>query len=231
VIKAQIVIPCFNEAESLSRLFAECQIVVKESQQSINFILVDNGSTDGTFSFFEQHKDIDSGVTFLSVTPNRGYGGGIVAGLNSTTSERIGWTHADLQTPLTDCIRGMALLDSGYDFVKGSRRGRPFLDRFFSSGMAFFESYLFSASLKEINAQPTIFTQDVYTRWSDIPIDFSIDLYALVMATKENLRVARFPVEFLPRIHGESKWNSGFKDRIRFVRRTISYSLRLKRIL
>ena len=229
--KAQIVIPCFNEAESLALLFAECQIVVKESQHSINFILVDNGSTDGTFDFFEQHKDIDSGVNFLSVTPNRGYGGGIIAGLDSTTSEIVGWTHADLQTPLTDCIRGVALLVSGNDFVKGSRRGRPFLDRFFSAGMGYLESYLFSRRLKEINAQPTIFTKDVYTRWSDIPNDFSIDLYALVMATKDNLRVARFPVEFLPRIHGESKWNSGVRDRIRFIRRTIVYSLKLRRNL
>jgi len=228
VIKVQIVIPCFNEAESLARLFAECQIVVKESQQSINFILVDNGSTDNTSSFFEQHKDIDSGINFLSVTPNRGYGGGIIAGLNSTTSEIIGWTHADLQTPLTDCIRGVALLASGNDFVKGSRSGRPFLDRFFSAGMGYFESYLFSVPLKEINAQPTIFTKDVYARWGDIPIDFSIDLYALVMAMKEDLMVARFPVEFLPRIHGASKWNSGIKERIRFIRRTISYSLKLR---
>ena len=231
MIRVQIVIPCFNEAESLARLFAECQIVVKESQQSINFILVDNGSTDDTSSFFEQHRDFDSGVNFLSVNPNRGYGGGIIAGLNSTTSEIIGWTHADLQTPLTDCIRGVSLLDSGNDFVKGLRTGRPFLDRFFSAGMGDLESIFFKSRLREINAQPTIFTKDVYTRWSDIPIDFSIDLYALVMATKDNLRVARFPVEFLPRIHGESKWNSGVRDRIRFIRRTIGYSFKLRRNL
>lgn len=95
--------------------------------------------------------------------------------------------------------------------------------------MEVFESALFGKQLKEINAQPTLFSKRVFESWQHIPNDFSLDLYALVMAQQLNARVARFDVDFLPRIHGSSKWNSGFKSRLRFIKRTLSYSFELKR--
>lgn len=227
--RAEIVIPCYNEYENLEELYAECCRVVLLSRGLINFILVNNGSTDRTSDFFEKNQKSEFGVQFVSVGSNQGYGGGILAGLAVSTAENLGWTHADLQTPLTDCLRAVEILKKGHDFVKGSRIARPIADKFFSKGMEFFESALFRVRLKEINAQPTLFSRDIYDNWRDVPNDFSIDLYALVMAAKSNARIVRFEVTFLPRIHGSSNWNSGFKSRIRFIKRTIKYSFQLNR--
>jgi glycosyltransferase involved in cell wall biosynthesis len=116
--RAEIVIPCFNEAENIEKLYAECQQIVAKSENEIGFILVDNGSTDTTSDFISSHQNSGSGVRFVSITSNRGYGGGILAGLTSCTAEIIGWTHADLQTPLSDCLRAVEIFDQGYDFVK-----------------------------------------------------------------------------------------------------------------
>jgi hypothetical protein len=49
------------------------------------------------------------------------------------------------------------------------------------------------------------------------------------MAKTANLKIARFEVNFLKRLEGESKWNSGFVSRYKFVIRTIKYSLLLRK--
>jgi hypothetical protein len=95
--------------------------------------------------------------------------------------------------------------------------------------MGFVSSLLFQKSLREINAQPTIMKRSFFMSWSNPPNDFSLDLYALVMAKDAQLRIARFKVKFLKRLQGESKWNLGFASRYKFIIRTMKYSLKLRK--
>lgn len=227
----EIVIPCFNEEANLEALISDCKRVIDLSLGRVNFILVDNGSTDRTSSFMQDSRNLFPGIRFVTLLSNCGYGGGIIEGLKHSHSEFVGWTHADLQTPLTDCLQGLELLNHGYDFVKGRRNGRPLMDKIFSKCMGVFESALFGMKMQEINAQPTLFRRDFFKTWGNIPEDFSLDLYALVMARQSSSRIVRFDVNFLPRRHGSSKWNSGIKSRIRFIIRTLIYSFQLKRDL
>jgi glycosyltransferase involved in cell wall biosynthesis len=231
VFVAEIVIPCFNEAKNLTKLVSECEKVTKFSEYQVGFILVNNGSTDGSDkTFLELLAGIDF-IKYVSLTHNQGYGGGILAGLEQVTAPISGWTHADLQTPLADCLTGVRSIQNGEDFAKGRRAGRKAGDKLFSLGMGLFESILFRRRLFEINAQPTIFRTELVQEWSKPPSDFSLDLYALVMASKGGFKIARFPVKFLPRRFGESKWNLGFRSRVKFIRRTLSYSFVLRRAL
>jgi glycosyltransferase involved in cell wall biosynthesis len=228
---AEIVIPCFNEAKNLTKLVSECERVTKLSEYQVGFILVNNGSTDGSDgTFLELVAGIDA-IKYVSISKNQGYGGGILAGLEQATAPISGWTHADLQTPLADCLTGVRSIQNGEDFVKGRRTGRKASDKIFSLGMGLFESILFRRKLFEINAQPTIFRTELVKEWKNPPYDFSLDLYALVMASKGGFKIARFPVKFLPRQFGESKWNLGFRSRVKFIRRTLSYSFVLRRAL
>jgi glycosyltransferase involved in cell wall biosynthesis len=231
VLVAEIVIPCFNEGKNLEKLVSECERVTQLSEYQVGFILVNNGSTDGSDKTF---LELVAGVNFIkyvSLTHNQGYGGGILAGLEQAVAPISGWTHADLQTPLADCLTGVTSIQNGEGFAKGRRTGRKAGDKLFSLGMGLFESILFRRRLFEINAQPTIFRTKLLKEWKNPPSDFSLDLYALVMASKGGVKIARFPVNFLPRQFGESKWNLGFKSRIKFIRRTLSYSFVLRRAL
>lgn len=231
MLAAEIVIPCFNEAKNLEKLILECKSVIKLSGNQVSFILVNNGSTDGSDEkFIELAKNNDS-IKYVSLTQNQGYGGGILAGLEQVSAPITGWAHADLQTPLADCLLGVRQIQNGQDFVKGRRVERRVSDKLFSVGMGWFESLLFGRKLFEINAQPTIFRADLVKKWNNPPTDFSLDLYALVMAGIHGVRVSRFPVKFLPRQFGESKWNLGFRSRVKFIKRTLSYSLVLRRAL
>jgi glycosyltransferase involved in cell wall biosynthesis len=231
MIKVEIVIPCYNEERNLEYLWTECKAVVEESNNEISFIIVNNGSTDNTSHFINSHSGLEMNIRFISVQPNRGYGGGIVAGLQETSTEYIGWTHADLQTPLRDCILAKSFADTGFDFVKGNRTGRPLIDHFFSLGMGILMSLLFQIRLREVNAQPTLMRRTFFMSWVNPPNDFSIDLYSLVMAKKRRLKIARFKVEFLKRLQGESSWNFSLMSRSKFISRTLKYSLKLRRSL
>jgi glycosyltransferase involved in cell wall biosynthesis len=228
---AEIVIPCYNESNNINLLFNECKKVIAESNFKIKFIIVDNGSTDDTSRIIDKLENLDENIKFVHLFPNKGYGGGIIEGLKTTRAPLIGWTHADLQTPIKDCLIGVQFLSDRYSLVKGYRIGRPKADSFFSKGMELFESKLFGFKLKEINAQPTLMKRDIFENWQDPPTDFSLDLYALVMAGKHNIEVKRFNVTFLPRQFGNSKWNLGIKSRIKFISRVIKYSFDLKRVI
>jgi glycosyltransferase involved in cell wall biosynthesis len=229
--KIDIVIPCYNESGNLERVINESSKIVRESNHQINFIFVDNGSTDNSLEVVRRFGKLPIGVRVVSTTPNRGYGGGILFGLGFSTAPYLGWTHADLQTPLKDCLTAIELLERDVDFVKGFRVNREVGDKFFSACMGLLESLIFWTHLREINAQPTMFKRGFFEKWDDPPTDFSLDLYALVMVKRGRGKVERFNVSFMKRGAGNSKWNSGLKSRARFIKRTISYSLRLRRNL
>ena len=220
-----IVIPCYNEARSLKTLINEASRIAVE--RGGEFILVDNGSNDSTLSILSECTKPN--IRWVTTAKNLGYGGGILLGLKNCDSDIIGWTHADLQTPLEDVAKAVSAIGVDYGFVKGRRMSRPIFDNLFTVGMSVLESILFRTRLVDINAQPTVFRKDFYNSWSDPPLDFSIDLYALINAKRNNIGIGRINVHFLKRQFGNSSWNTGIKSRWKFIHRTISYSLTLRK--
>jgi glycosyltransferase involved in cell wall biosynthesis len=222
-----IVIPCFNEADNLNLLIQK----IIQLDLPIKFIVVDNGSKDSTKQVMKSFGSIPN-IEFLFLTENRGYGGGIKAGLNLATTEYIGWTHADLQTDINDLkIAANICKSENVDFVKGFRIKRNIYEKIFSVGMTIVEFAIFGMWLSDINAQPTIVKKDIYTEWVDTPDDFSLDLSLMHFVRSRRVKERRFDVIFHDRIYGHSKWNFGFKDKLKFILRTVKYSavLRLKK--
>lgn len=223
-----LIIPCFNEAKSLRALVARCAIVAATGE--VEVILVDNGSTDATTDVLPSLLEGRDGVRAVRVDVNQGYGHGILAGLRAADADLLGWTHADLQTDPIDILRALPLFDDErVGFVKGRRSGRPLGDVAFTIGMSIFESALLRTRLWDINAQPTVFRRRFFDAWSSPPTDFSLDLYAYYHARKNGVRVRRFPVVFGARQHGVSHWNVDWRSKARFIRRTVAFSLDLRR--
>jgi len=162
---------------------------------------------------------------------NRGYGAGILAGLNVAKGQILAWTHADLQADPADVLRGLELFDRHGQtiFVKGRRYGRPLMDIAFTVSMSIFESLLLSRPMWDINAQPTLFSKKFFDKWVDPPLDFSLDLYAYYQAHNHGLKIFRYPVSFGERMHGVSRWNVNWAAKRKFINRTIRFSLQLKR--
>ena len=237
-VSLSLVIPCLDEAPSLPALLERCRAVFG-SRGDVEVVLVDNGSTDGTPEVLERLLPDHPYARAVRLDANRGYGGGILAGLAAARGAILGWTHADLQTDPGDALAGLQLFAEAPAperlFVKGRRRGRPAGDVAFTVGMALFESALLRRRLWDINAQPTLFHRRFYERFAapasapPAPTDFALDLYAYLLAAEAGLDIRRFAVCFGDRAHGRSHWNVDWRGKARFIRRTLVYSLRLRR--
>ncbi len=227
-----IVVPCYNEKENIPLLVERFDNAIG-GRTDIEMILVDNGSTDGSAEVLDELLSSHSSMRKVTVEVNQGYGYGILSGLNAAKGDYLGWTHADLQTDPADVLKALDIFEKASDpkrlLVKGNRKGRPVTDVFFTFGMSVLEFLLTGKWMSDINAQPNMFSREFYDSWKNPPHDFSLDLYALYMAKKAGMEVVRFPVRFPERIHGSSKWNTGMKAKWKFIKRTASYSFKLKR--
>lgn len=228
-MKLSIVVPCYNEEENIPLILERFNDVI--NRDDVEVVLVDNGSTDCSAEVFDKLLPRYSFARMVKVPVNQGYGYGILQGLKECRGEYIGWTHADMQTDPADVLKALDLIEEekGLVFVKGNRKGRPLFDVFFTVGMSVFETCYLHEKLYDINAQPNIFPKVFYQGWENPPHDFSLDLYALYMARKKGLKVVRFAVEFPERVHGSSKWNTGLAAKWKFIKRTMDFSVKLKK--
>jgi glycosyltransferase involved in cell wall biosynthesis len=230
MIKLSVIIPCYNEAKNIPLLISRCQKLVAK-EKNIEFIIVDNGSTDNTSIVIKKLTSELPFFTKVHVAVNKGYGYGILAGLRAATGEILSWTHADLQTDPFDLLNGLHFFINSTNpeklFVKGRRYGRPIFDIIFTAGMGIFETLLLRKFMWDINAQPTMFHRNFFVTWDSPPHDFSLDLFVYYMANKSGLEIKRFPVLFGERAYGISHWNVNFLSKYHFIKRTLFYSFKL----
>ncbi len=234
-VKLSIVVPCYNEEKNVPFLVEHFGNAFKK-QSGIELLLVDNGSKDNTGHCIEEEIK-RQGLSFarkVHVEINRGYGFGILAGLKEAHGEVLAWTHADLQTDPADVLRAYKLYQDSENrqiFVKGYRENRKIAEMFFSLGMQLLSSLALGAWLSEVNAQPKLFSRVFYEQMVvDAPLDFSLDLYALYLAKKQNYSIISMPVYFNKRQYGEAKGGSGssLKTRFNLIKRTFIYIFELR---
>jgi len=234
-MKFSIIIPCYNEAQNLSQMVK--RLTLLHSQEPIEWILVENGSTDESRSLFAAMEAIDGKtIRAVYVERNQGYGYGLRQGLAVATGDYIGWIHADMQIPpeaLPPLMRYAA--ERGMRqrlLLKGKRSNRSLLDRFFTAGMSVLETVLFGTLLSDIGAIPVLFHRDLLPTLLDhAPDDFSIELFTYVMAKRNGLRVVRFPIPLQARKAGASSWNHGFRSKLRQSGVILRDSLKIRRSL
>ena len=233
-INFSIVVPCYNEEKNIPSLLAAFDNVIH--RDDIEVILVNNGSTDNSQNVLNTLLLKYSFARTVLVTKNQGYGFGIMSGLRACKGHFLGWTHADLQTDPADVIKAFDIIEANnHDprlYIKGDRKGRPLFDQIFTISMSLFEIVYLKKNLWDINAQPNIFHQSFFDKWRNhAPDDFSLDLYVLFMARQLELNIKRISVVFPERQHGESSWNTGIGAKWKFIKRTLEFSIKLKREL
>lgn len=233
-MELSIVIPCYNEAESLPQLFSACAAALPPDIEA-EVVFVDNGSTDDSASRLAALAATAefSFARVVTVPENRGYGHGIMAGVRAAAGEIIAWTHADLQTDPADVVAAYRAhhdaLRDGRAVVKGRRTGRSLFDAFFTAGMSAVASAMLGSSLSDINAQPKMFNRTLVERLAAAPDDFSLDVYLLYVARRAELQVLEHPVVFADRQHGEAKGGGSLGGKVKLIKRTMAFLKQLRR--
>ncbi|MDQ2904382.1 MAG: glycosyltransferase family 2 protein [Ktedonobacteraceae bacterium] len=119
-----IVIPVYNEVESLPRLHESLNRVLESQVFSYEVIYVDDGSTDGTFPGLQRLAQIDPWVRIVRLARNFGQTAALAAGVAHSSGAVLVFMDGDLQNDPLDIPRLVATLEQGYDVVSGWRKSR-----------------------------------------------------------------------------------------------------------
>lgn len=203
-----LIVPCYNESESLDLFYAETQRVFRQlPAYSFRYIFVDDGSKDSTREIMHTLKEKDSSVDYISFSRNFGKEAAMYAGLQNSTGDYVCIIDADLQHPPEMIIQMMHEIENGHDCCAArrvSREGEPKLRSMFSRMF-----YKLINKMSEIEVV-------------DGAVDFRVMSRQMVDAILELCEVQRFSkgifvwvgfdtkwIEFknVERIAGESKWS------------------------
>ena len=228
-----VIIPCYNESENISVIFN----ILSLFDNDVEIVFVDNGSTDNTAErISEKIAEINgSNIKCVTITNNIGYGHGIMSGVSSASGEVLSWTHADLQTDLSDLLEAYKIyIDHPrypHCILKGRRVGRNLFDAMFTAGMSLLSTILLRVTLSDVNAQPKMFHRNFLKKLPNPPRDFSLDLYLLYQARIHKYPILEHQVHFGKRLYGESKGGGTLKGKLKLIQRTLKYMLKLTREL
>lgn len=224
-----IVVPCYNEGGNLRSLVQQFSEFI--GNYSAELILVDNGSTDDTFSMKDEFCLVYPFVRWVTIEKNKGYGHGIFTGIKSASGKYIVYTHADLQTDPQDVEKAILLCKQEGKtnvLIKGCRTGRKPVAVFFSRGLERVSSLILGTRLTEINAQPNLFSAELVGLLTNPPDHWGFDLYLYYTATQTQCQIIRFDVIFPERKAGKSKWKENIFSVVRLSWRMVNYCFKLK---
>ena len=123
-VEVSIVIPAYNEEESLHKLFEELWPVMANLGRTFEVIFINDGSRDSTlgilYDFYKEHPE----VRVIDLGANFGQHMAIMAGFDHTRGEKIITLDADLQNPPSEIPNILKAMDEGHDVVGTYRVGR-----------------------------------------------------------------------------------------------------------
>ncbi len=136
--KISIIVPCYNEEETVALFYQEAERVKEQNFPNVAFeyIFVDDGSKDRTLEEIKKLAKTDETVRFISFSRNFGKEAAMLAGLDSATGDYITLMDADLQDPPA-LLRKMydMIKQEGYDCIatrRVTRKGEPPIRSFFA---------------------------------------------------------------------------------------------------
>lgn len=136
--KISVIIPCYNEEDSIPLFYREIKRICKQDfqEQEFEYIFINDGSKDNTLKKIKELRSLDSKVRYISFSRNFGKEAAMYAGLEDSTGDYVTIMDADLQDP-------PVMLKKMYDYIKNeeydcigtrriNRKGEPPIRSFFA---------------------------------------------------------------------------------------------------
>lgn len=126
-----IIVPIYNEEGNLPVFYERLKNVTDKSGHTFEFIFVDDGSSDNSFSILKNLQGSDARVKVIQFSRNFGSHAGCLAGLIYSKGDAVTFLSADLQDP-PELIPELAeKWMSGYEVIIGIRKWEKHIGRFF----------------------------------------------------------------------------------------------------
>ena len=200
-----IIIPLYNEAESLRELHERLSDVLKKVRQPAEMIFVDDGSTDGSFGVVMELRQHDARVRAIQFRRNYGKSAALAAGFARAAGKRLITIDADLQDDPAEIPPLLAKMDEGYDLVSGWKRRRfdSVAKRLTSKIFNRVTGALTGVRVHDINCGLKAYRREVT---DTIRVYGQLHRFLPVLAFKEGFRVSEIEVQHHPRKYGRSKF-------------------------
>ena len=136
-MKISLIIPCYNEEESLPPLYEELKRVTASMEEyEFEMLFVDDGSKDKTLPILKEMAAEDERVQYISLSRNFGKESAMYAGFCNATGDYVAVMDADMQDPPTLLPKMLEILSTGeYDSVatrRVTRKGEPKIRSWFA---------------------------------------------------------------------------------------------------
>jgi len=119
-----IVVPVYNEQDSLDTLVREIREVAAAQDYDVHLLFVDDGSTDASWLRIKTLAEANPAIGGLRFRRNEGKAAALMAGFAATRGDVVFTMDADLQDPPQEMPRLIERLDQGYDVVSGYKQRR-----------------------------------------------------------------------------------------------------------
>lgn len=200
-----IVIPLFNESESLRQLHAEIDAASHAGNFAVEIVFVDDGSTDGCWNIIQELAQADPRVSGIRFRRNFGKAAALSAGMQAARGETILMMDADLQDDPAEIPRFLEQLTAGWDVVNGWKRRRldPWHKVYPSRVFNLMVSRLTGVNLHDHNCGIKMFRREVA---GEIRLYGELHRFIPVLAAARGFRVTELEVNHRSRQFGHSKY-------------------------
>ncbi len=201
-----VAIPVFNEAESVDELVSRVEFTMNQLGRSWELILVDDGSSDGSFERIAELKKHCPALRGLKFSQNNGQTAAMAAGIKAAKGQIVITLDADLQNDPADIPLLLKEIENGYDAAVGWRKKRNdnFIRRASSKIANWIRNVISSETIKDTGCSLKAFKASIIQ-----PIELYEGMHRFLptLVKMNGGRVAEVEVSHHPRVKGVSKYN------------------------
>lgn len=211
-----VVIPVYNEAESLGELHGELDEVARQQQYDLELVFVDDGSTDDSWLEIERLATHDPRVQGIRFRRNFGKAAALSAGFQAARGEIVLTIDADLQDDPRELPRFLEQMNAGLDVVSGWKQVRH--DPWHKVGPSrifnWSVGWLTGVRLHDHNCGFKCYRREIF---DEVQLYGELHRFVPVLAAARGWRVGEIAVNHRPRKFGHSKYGvrrfvKGFLD-------------------
>jgi len=202
--EVSVVIPIYNERESLPELLDEL-ISVLENYQNYELLFIDDGSTDDSLIYLKERAKSENKISVISFLRNYGKSAALSEGFKRASGNYVISIDADLQDDPNEIPKLIKILENGCDLVSGWKKERhdPFLKRLSSRLFNKTTRFLTGVKIHDFNCGLKAYRKTVAKA---LDIYGGMHRYIPVLAAKKGYHIQETVVNHRPRKYGFTKY-------------------------
>ena len=203
-MKISVVIPVYNEVDSIPRLYKELNDVLSNLDW-YEIFFIDDGSSDGSDKVIKKIIETNSKINLIQFHRNYGKSAALAEGFKYADGDYVITMDSDLQDDPREISNLIKELEKGYDLVSGWKKDRkdPLSKKLPSKLFNFITRLFTGVKIHDFNCGLKIYKKSVI---KTLELYGGRHRYIPAMAGQKKFKVSEIVVNHRPRIHGKTKY-------------------------